>query len=115
MGSIEYAVVLKPLVLTDRIGKCRRRRAYLVAEYGSEVASRNYWVLYAKIRQVFLVWRKLYPRRLEQHGGQVVQRNRRTLLDRFGVQIVVAPNEEGGFMELRGGFQIEIVLIGKPT
>ena len=81
MGSIEYAVVLKPLVLTDRIGKCRRRRAYLVAEYGSEVASRNYWVLYAKIRQVFLVWRKLYPRRLEQHGGQVVQRNRRTLLD----------------------------------
>ena len=115
MSAVEYAVVLKPLILANRIGERRRRRANLVAECGGEVPSRNYGVLHAKIRQVFLVWRKLHPCRLKQHGGQVVQRNRRTLLNRFGIQIVVAPNKERSFVELRGGFQIEIVLIGKPA
>lgn len=115
MGSIKYAVVLKPLILMDRIDERRRRRANLVAECGSGVSSRNYRVLHAKIRQVFLVWRKLHPCRLEQNRRQIVQRNHRTLLDRFGVQIVVAPYEEGSFMKLSRGFQVEIVLIGKPV
>ena len=52
MGSIKYAVVLKLLILTDRIGERRRRRANLVAECGSEVSSCNYGVFHAKIRQV---------------------------------------------------------------